>query len=144
MKVVHIIETEDSAKKPSSIPLFESLIQAGFPSPADDEAESALDLNELIVRHPAATFFIRVSGASMIDANIFDGDILVVDRALEPSNGKIIVARVGSDFTVKRLSKKGNTIQLLAENPSYPPITISDEAEFEVWGVVSYIIHKAK
>lgn len=121
-------------------PLVLSSVSAGFTSPAEDTVDQALDLNAHLVKHPAATFFIRVNGSSMEGANIFSGDILVVDRSLEAANGKIVVAIVEGEFTVKRLIKRKGKIQLVAENPAYPPI----EGAFEVWGVVTYIIHSAK
>lgn len=124
------------------IPLFQTSVQAGFPSPADDSIENRLDLNELMIRHPSATFFVRVTGNSMQGANICDGDILVVDRSLTASNGKIVVAILNGEFTVKRLKMNHNQITLLAENPLFPPIEVSDEMDFEVWGVVTYTIHK--
>ncbi|MDN3504108.1 MAG: translesion error-prone DNA polymerase V autoproteolytic subunit [Rhabdochlamydiaceae bacterium] len=126
------------------VPLVSSLIKAGFPSAAEDEFEAKLDLNAHLVQHPAATFFIKVSGTSMEDANIFDEDLLIVDRSLEPRDGKIIVARIGSEFTVKRLRIKKNRVILQAENPKFKSIEVNDSSEFEVWGVVTHIIHKAK
>lgn len=126
-------------------PLLEfSSVQAGFPSPAEDYAERSLDLNELMVKHPAATFFVRVEGDSMRDANIFSGDILVVDRSLEPTSGHIVVAVLNGDFTVKRMRKNQEGIWLVPENPAYPAIKVHPEADFQVWGVVTYVIHKSK
>ncbi|MFI5334352.1 MAG: LexA family protein [Chlamydiales bacterium] len=128
------------SKSTNEIPLASSSVSAGFTSPAEDTVDQTLDLNAHLVRHPAATFFVRVSGNSMEGANIFSGDILVVDRSLQATSGKIVVAIVENEFTVKRLVKsKGKTL-LVAENPAYPPI----ENNFEVWGVVTYIIHAAK
>lgn len=121
-------------------PLVLNSVPAGFTSPAEDTVDQSLDLNAHLVRHPAATFFVRVSGNSMEGANIFSGDILVVDKAIEATDGKIVVAIVDGEFTVKRLVKRKGKIQLVAENPAYPPI----QGKFEVWGVVTYIIHAAK
>lgn len=126
-----------------TIPLFLTTIPAGFPSPADDYIESALDLNELMIRHPLATFFVKVAGDSMEGAGILPGDMLVVDRAEEPASGKIVVAVVQGEFTVKRLLKKGSSLYLVAENKHYPPLKITPEMEFQVWGVVMWVIHKA-
>lgn len=126
-----------------SLPFFTSCISAGFPSPADDYIERHLDLNELIVKHPAATFFVRVKGDSMQDAGILSGDILVVDRSLTPSNGKIIVAIIDGEFTVKRILIKEHIIYLAAENAAYSPIKVNPNSQFQVWGVVTYVIHKA-
>ncbi len=128
-------------KKKSEIPFFFSPVQAGFPSPADDFIQNKLDLNELIIKHPAATFFVRAYGESMKEAFLTTGDILVVDRALTPADGKIIVALLNGEFTVKRLRIKKNTATLMPENPDYAPISITPEMDFEVWGVVTYIIH---
>lgn len=128
----------------SKLPLFFTPVPAGFPSPADDYVERNLDLNELMISHPAATFFVRVSGNSMIDANIFTDDVLVVDRSVEPHSGQIILALVNREFTVKRFVKTGEIITLHPENPKYKEIIIKPDTDFEVWGVVTYIIHKAK
>ncbi len=119
---------------------FDTPIHAGFPSPADDFLEKKLDLNEYLVKNPAATFFIRVRGHSMIGAGILDGDMLVVDRSLEARNDSIIVAVIDGEFTVKRLKKEGKNISLVAENRHYKPIKIKEEMEFEVWGVVTGVI----
>lgn len=126
------------------LPLFSSSIKAGFPSPAEDHIEEKLDLNRLMVEHPAATFFLRVEGESMENANIQPGDILVVNRALTPQNGQIIVAVLNGEFTVKRLKKKENRLYLLPENPAFPTLEITSETEFQIWGVVTFIIHKAR
>lgn len=122
------------------LPFFQHTVSAGFPSAADDEMER-LDLNELLIEHPAATFFLRVSGSSMIKAGIHDQDILIVDRSLEPKHGKIVIATLNGELTVKRLHKKDNKLQLIAENDSYPPIDISHEIDFRIWGVVTNVIH---
>lgn len=125
------------------IPLVSGEIKAGFPSPADDFIESRLDLNELIIQHPSATFFARVGGHSMEGAGILDGDILVIDRSVSPTNGAIVIARFEGEFTVKRIRILEKTFYLSAEHPDYPDFQITDEVDFEVWGVVTYIIHKA-
>lgn len=126
------------------LPEFSHKVQAGFPSPADDFIEKQLDLNELMIKHPAATFFVRVEGDSMKNAGIHSGDILVVDRALEASHGKIIVAIVNGEFTVKRMMLTPQGISLVPENEAYPVWHIAEESDFQVWGVVSYVIHKAQ
>ena len=133
------------AKAASSLPLpiFLANVQAGFPSPAEDYLDKTLDLNELLIAHPAATFFVRVSGDSMQNAGIFSGDVLVVDRSLEPADNKIIVAIVNSEFTVKRLKVHEGRISLVPENPAYPILEMKEESDFQVWGVVTYVIHKA-
>ena len=126
------------------LPLFSSSVKAGFPSPAEDHIEEKLDLNRLMIEHPAATFFLRVEGESMENANIHPGDILVVDRALTPQSGQIIVAVLNGEFTVKRLKKKESRLYLLPENPAFPELEITAETEFQIWGVVTFIIHKAR
>ena len=122
-------------------PLFLSGVSAGFPSPADDYLDRKLDLNEHLVRNPAATFFVRVAGDSMTGAGINDNDILVVDRSLEPCNGSIVIAVVNGELTVKRLLKNKNSCRLAAENPDYPDLEIDEETPLEIWGVVTYAIH---
>ena len=124
-----------------SLPLYASSVSAGFPSPADDYIETALDLNEHLIKHPAATFFVKVKGDSMIGAGINSGDILIVDRSLEAKNNKIVVAIVNGDFTVKRFVKRKDKVYLLAENPEYEPIEVKQGMDFEVWGVVMHVIH---
>lgn len=122
------------------LPLYHSHISAGFPSPAEDEMET-LDLNELLIKHPAATFFLKVSGSSMIKAGIHHGDILVIDRSLEPVHGKIVIAVVNGELTVKRLHKIGTKVQLVAENDNYASIDILEGMELHIWGVVTNVIH---
>ena len=124
------------------LPLFQSVVPAGFPSPADDYLDKKLDLNEYLVKHPAATFFVRVSGDSMIDAGIHNGDILIVDRSLPALDGRIIIAILDGELTVKRLRKKGHQVTLVPENELYEPIEINEFNDFEVWGVVTNVIHK--
>ena len=119
-------------------------VQAGFPSPANDFIDKKLDLNSLVIKNEAATFFVKVDGTSMEDANIFKDDILVVDRSINPCNGKIIIAILNGEFLVKRLKIIKNKFYLFAENPKFNPIEISKDEDFEIWGVVTYIIHKAK
>lgn len=125
------------------IPLFSSLIAAGFPSPAQDYVEQTLDLNELCIRHPAATYFVRVQGDSMIEAGIFNGDILVVDRSLNPEHGDTVVASVNGEFTVKQLQLRP-TIQLIPRNAMFSAIPISDESELSLFGVVTSVVKKLK
>lgn len=127
-----------------SIPAFLTTVQAGFPSPADDYIENALDLNALMIQHPNATFFVRVEGESMIDANIYSGDTLVVDRSIEPSNGKIVIAVINGEFTVKRFVINLSGTFLAPENPKYPTFKIEQDSDFQVWGIVTYVIHKAR
>ena len=122
------------------LPLYTSRIAAGFPSPADDHLEAPLDLNEHLVKHPAATFVVRVDGDSMTGAGIYNGDLLVVDRSLDAKSGSIVVAVVNGELTVKRLWMRNRRIRLVPENPAYKPIEIGDFSELVVWGVVAHVI----
>lgn len=123
------------------LPFYHNTISAGFPSPADDEMEDGLDLNELLIKHPSATFFLKVSGASMIKAGIHHNDILIVDRSIKPTHGKIVIAAVNGELTVKRLFIEGDKVQLVAENDAYRPINISDDTDLHIWGVVTSVVH---
>jgi DNA polymerase V len=125
------------------IPYFPQGIPAGFPSPADDHLQKALDLHEHLIKHPAATFFAHVQGDSMKDANLNDGDLLVIDRAETPRHRSIVVAVVNGEFTVKRLYKRNGEIRLMPENKAFPVIEVKEGMDVEIWGVVSHIIHKA-
>lgn len=124
-----------------ALPVFLGRLAAGFPSPADDYIEGRLDLNRHLIKHPAATFFVRVSGDSMIDAGIHHGDLLVVDRSLDAVDGNVIVASLDGELTVKRLSKRGETLRLLPANSDYQPIEILTQQTFEIFGVVTNVIH---
>ncbi len=124
-----------------ALPLYVTPVSAGFPSPAEDYIEGKLDLNKYLIKHPAATFFVRVTGDSMIDAGIHEGDILIVDRALEPADGSIVIAVVEGELTVKRIKKSGDKLFLVPENKQYLPLQIRAETNFEVWGVVTNVIH---
>jgi DNA polymerase V len=126
------------------IPLYSSTVRAGFPSPADDYVECTLDLNSHLIKHPAATFFVKALGDSMKNAGIQSGDMLIIDRSLEPAHGKIIIAAINDELTVKRLSRKNGQVHLLAENPAFPPIDITNEQDVVIWGVVTHVIHEAK
>lgn len=119
-------------------------IPAGFPSPAADFSQHTLDLNELVVQHPAATYYVQVQGYSMLGAGITTGDILVVDRALEATEGSIVVAVVDGEFTVKRVHYQQGQLELHAENERYKSIVVREGMSVELWGVVTYVIHKAK
>jgi DNA polymerase V len=122
--------------------LFLVPVSAGYPSPADDYLDGALDLNQHLIKHPTATFFVRVAGESMREAGIHSGDVLIVDRALTPSDGSVVIAVVNGELTVKRLSKRHGTLVLMPENAHYPPLPITETTAFEVWGVVTYVIHR--
>lgn len=127
--------------KTYKLPFFSSTVAAGFPSPADDYIEAKLDLNELLVKHPAASFFVRVAGNSMINAGIHHNDILLVDRSLEPIDGKIVIAALNGQLTVKRLKKNKGKVYLMPENESFPPIEVNPEQEIYIWGIVTNVIH---
>lgn len=124
------------------LPLFSSHVSAGFPSPADDYIEGQLDLNELMIHRPSATFYVRVTGESMKNAGILPGDILVVDKSQSASHNDIVIAIVENELTVKRLSKQGAQIQLHPENPDFPIISFHNEMELSIWGVVTGVVRK--
>ena len=132
------------AEETSGVPFFAEGVAAGFPSPATGELNGTLDLNQLCVRHPAATYFVRARGDSMTGAGIDDGDVLVVDRSTTVTNGAIIIASIHGEFTVKRLDKRGEKVRLLPENPAYKPIEITPGCEAEFFGVVTFVIKDMK
>lgn len=125
-----------------ALPLAGEAVPAGFPSPAEEYLERPLDLNEYVAPRPEATFFVRVSGDSMTGAGIHHDDILVVDKSQQPTPGNVVIAFVEGEFTVKRLVREGEDLTLAPENPAYTPITLAPETEFEIWGVVRYVVHK--
>jgi DNA polymerase V len=134
--------TSSTSASTQKLKVFSSYVEAGFPSPAEEYLENSIDLNELLIKNPPATFLVRAKGESMIGVGIFEGSLLVVDRALEVRNGLICIAYVNGEFTVKRFFKKGSRIELHAANEAYNPIIIKDEDQFEVWGVVRSVITK--
>jgi DNA polymerase V len=138
-KTVHLIQSGNL-----KIPLLLSFVHASFPSPADDYKERPLDLDELVIQHPEATFYVKVSGESMKDAGIDDGDVLVVDRAIDATHNAIIIAVLNGEFTVKRLHRQGETIYLVPANPMYQTVQVTGDMNFQVWGVVTYCISKVK
>ena len=123
-----------------ALPYADQGIQAGFPSPAQDYISETIDLNRELIRHPAATFYGRVSGDSMIGDGIESGDILVIDRSIEPSDGDLAVCCLDGDFTLKRISLSDGVVRLIPSNESFDPILVTPESQFEVWGVVTYTI----
>ncbi|MFA6471200.1 MAG: translesion error-prone DNA polymerase V autoproteolytic subunit [Candidatus Latescibacterota bacterium] len=123
-------------------PLFLTRVPAGFPSPADDYMEGNLDLNAHLIKHPAATFFVRAVGDSMKDTGIHTGDILIVDRSLEAADGTIVIAAINGELTIKRISKNGGALFLVSGNVEFAPIPIREGMDFAVWGVVTSVIHE--
>lgn len=126
--------------EPLELPMAESGVHAGFPSPADDFLEGSLDLNRLVIRHPEATFFARVEGDSMQGEGIDEGDLLVVDKAVEPYDHCLAVVYVDGEFTLKRVRIEPHRILLVPANPKYRTLEISSDNEFAVWGVVKWIL----
>lgn len=126
---------------PLSRPLFSVKVAAGMPLPADNHTDQWLDLNHYLIHNPTQTFFVRVQGESMVDAGIFDGDLLIIDRAIQPRDGSVVLAKLNGEFTVKRLRKNGKQLILMPENQAYPPIEITDAIDFEIWGVATNAIH---
>jgi DNA polymerase V len=123
------------------IALFSTRVQAGFPSPADDYVEDRLDLNELLVRHREATYFLRVQGDSMVGAGIHPGDLIVVDRSIHPVDGHVVVAEVEGELTVKRLRFRQGAPELHPENPAFPILRFREGQELRIWGVVTNAVH---
>lgn len=138
---VEIVYKPDRSTKRRQ-PLFLATVPAGFPSPAADYEEGKLDLNRHLIRNPAATFFVRVTGDSMLKAGIHSGDLLVVDRSIEPRDKNVVIAVVNGELTVKRIRIRKNRLTLEAENDAYQSQEINDQIEFEVWGVVTNVIHE--
>lgn len=127
-----------------SLPYADEGVRAGFPSPAQAYMEYSIDLNRDLVTHPESTFFARVEGTSMIEAGLEEGDILVIDRSLDVKDGDIVVCALNGEFTVKYLHRTAQGIRLLPANDEFCPIDVLPGDEFEVWGAVTYIIHKAR
>jgi DNA polymerase V len=148
--IINIDETIDvlcslERTKQLLIPLLETTVSAGFPSSAENYLEKALDLNDILVSHPASTFFIRVKGNSMINAGIKPNDILIVDRALSPTHNKIVIARINDELTVKRVKLEGEKLFLVPDSTDasqFKPLEITQEMDFEIWGVVAFVIHQ--
>ena len=129
-----------STKRKQSI--FSATVSAGFPSPAADYEEGKLDLNRHLIKNPPATFFVRVTGDSMVGAGIHSGDLLIVDRSLQPQNNNVIIAALDGELTVKRIHLRAGKITLVPENDNYTSRKIEGDMEFEVWGVVTNVIHQ--
>ncbi|MBR3664130.1 MAG: translesion error-prone DNA polymerase V autoproteolytic subunit [Desulfovibrio sp.] len=139
---VEILKASNARGASLTNPLYLSPVQAGFPSPAEDCIDRPLDLHEHLVRHRSATFFVRARGQSMVNAGIFDGDLLVVDRIIPASHNKVVIAALDGELTVKRLVRRDGRVLLVPENPNYPEIDITEHEYVHIWGVVTYVIHK--
>jgi DNA polymerase V len=124
-----------------SLPLYMVAVSAGFPSPAEDYIEGQIDLNLHLIKNPAATFLVKATGDSMLGAGIHSGDVLVVDRSLEPTQNKIVIAVLNGELTVKRIRYERKQVYLMPENPAYPAISMNEGMELQVWGVVTNVIH---
>ena len=138
---VHVVAVPD-VSTPYACLLCLVPVSAGYPSPADDYLDGSLDLNQHLIKHPTATFFVRVAGESMREAGIHSGDVLIVDRALTPTDGSVVIAVINGELTVKRLSKQRGKLVMMPENQQYPPLPITETTAYEVWGVVTYVIHR--
>ena len=137
--------SHSSAKEDSStllIPLITETISAGFPSPAEDHIELGIDLNKYLIKNPISTFFLRVSGNSMNNAGIYNNDLLIIDRSINPNPGHIVVALLDGEFTLKRLIKKQDNYYLKADKENYPAINLYEYIDIQIWGVATYSIHE--
>ncbi len=137
----HAIGRASESHSEATTPFFQARVEAGFPSPADDYMDRPLDLHEQPVPHPAATFFVRAHGDSMVGAGIHDGDLLVVDRSIDPTPGRVVIAALDGELTIKRLGRGPDGLRLEAENDAYPIIEIGEETDARIWGVVTNVIH---
>ena len=140
LQIVEFYKAADS--DPVELPLSADSVTAGFPFPAEDHIESSIDLNKELIRNPASTFLARVSGESMIDEGIAEGDLLVVDKAVEPFNGCLAVCYIDGDFTLKRVRLEKDHALLVPSNPKYKPIRVTADNDFTIWGIVRYVIKK--
>ena len=137
-KNITIYSTDTKSKL--ELPLVDSGISAGFPSPAEDFLDSSIDLNKELIKNPSTTFYGRVRGDSMINAGLNDGDLLIIDKSLEPVNDKIAVCFIDGEFTVKRIKIEKDIVWLVAENDNYKPIKVTADNEFLIWGIVTTVI----
>ncbi len=137
VKKIYISKQTKECKRP----LFSVSVPAGFPSPAESYIEEELDLNEYFIKNPAATFFVRVTGDSMVDSGIFSDDLLIVDRSVEPTDKKVVIAAIDGELTVKRIRLKDDKIVLVPENNDFEPIVIEKGMELDIWGVVTHVVH---
>lgn len=123
-------------------PLYLSPVQAGWPSPAEDYIDQQINLHEMVVKNPPATFFLRAAGDSMLGCGIHDGDLLVVDRSLDATHNRVVIAALDGELLVKRLIRRGRRTFLAPANPDYPEIDISEREYVHIWGIVTYVLHK--
>lgn len=137
-KTIEFYSAETTSKL--DLPFVENGISAGFPSPADDFLDLSIDLNKELIQNPSATFYGRVKGDSMVDAGLSDGDLLIIDKSLEPTDSKIAVCFIDGEFTVKRIKIERDIIWLIAENKNYKPIKVTSENDFIIWGIVTTVI----
>ena len=128
--------------KSKLLPFYDLVVHAGFPSPAEDHSDLSLDLNDYLVKHPAATFYVYAKGDSMINSGIYDGDLMIVDRSLDPKSNSIVIAVIDGEFTVKKIKKINSKLYLQPNNALYKPIQITSNMDFIIWGIVTYVIHK--
>ena len=124
------------------IDLYLSKVRAGFPSPADDFKDKSIDLNDHLIKDKEATFIVKVTGNSMVNAGIKSGDLLIVDRSIKPKDKKIVLAVINGEFTIKRIRIKGEKIYLAPENEEFSPIEITEAMDFEIWGVIKWVLHE--
>ena len=127
-------------ENPNELPYISSGIKAGFPSPAADFDESKISLDNVLVKNREATFYAKASGTSMIGAGIDDGDILVIDRSIEPQNNKVVVCYIDGEFTIKRIKVEKDCVYLMPENAAFQPIKVTDQNQLIIWGMVTYVI----
>jgi DNA polymerase V len=130
------------APSPMWLNLCNGSVSAGHPSPLAEQANELVDINCYLIRNEIATYIFRVKGNAMINAGIFDGDVLIVDRSIEPKHNDIVLVTLNNEFTVKRLYKRAGVVRLVSENAIYPPIVIREKDDFAVWGVVTNSVHK--
>lgn len=137
---INIFAPEDN--DPMSLPLSDSRVAAGFPSPAEEYASMRLDLNRELIKNPASTFYARVSGLSMVEEGINDGDLLVIDKSIEPYNGCLAVCYIDGDFTLKRFEKHKEYGLLMPSNKDFKPIRVTADNDFCIWGIVTYLVKR--
>lgn len=125
-----------------TLPNVGNQIVAGFPSPAEDYLEATMDLNKILIKHPASTFYGRVKGVSMIDAGVNEGDLLIIDKSLRYKNNALAVCFINGEFTLKRIRKEGNQLYLVPANSDFQPIPVKEDDDFSIWGIVTYIIKR--